>query len=399
MSWRPKRQAGAQVRFIHLDARQSGPAAVGYIALVPGADAPLLALHLPPGLQGGAREQVAWRQVQDQLGVTPKQVEMRPYIGEGTAHWTRVVLASSDLMTGWRAKLTPGCRAMLPDYLGLPAASDLWVLAAQGDRIRVRLGLADGFSGEADLAHKMLAQRLATVDVPKPKAVVLLEGELPGLQALLAEHEIALVQERSGLTPLGIAAPVLLGHGELSADLRIDAYAARAGLRRQGLPWVAALLAAGLMVGIWAVGESLEIRQMQRHHAALQQNVESLVRDHFVPSGPLLDVRLQVSRALAARQGEVAAGAGRLSPLLLIHQVADVMVDAGLQPEAVEYRQDDGLVLDLRLGDFAALDHLVTAFERGGIAAEPRGARVDEAAVGGIRTKLHLQVHQSEREQ
>lgn len=397
MRGRSKHQMREPVGFIHLDAPRRGACAAGYIALAPGADAPLLTLHLPPGLQGNAREQVAWRQVQDQLGVTAKQVEMRPYKGKNSVHWSQVVLADSDLIAGWRATLMPGCRALLPDYLGLAAAADLWVLARHGDWVRARLGPDDGFSSEVDLAHSMLAQRLADADVPNPKAVLLLEeGELPGLEALLAEHEITLVRQPSALQPLGIAAPVVLGHGELSADLRIDAHAARAGVRRQLLPWAAALLAAGLMVGIWAVGESQEIRRLQRHQAMLQQSIESLVRDHFVPSGPLLDVRLQVSRALAARQREAAAGAGRQLPLVLIRQMAGVMVGFGAQPEEVQYRPGEALILDLRLVDFAALDQLVLAFEQSGIAAEPRGARVDEAAASGIRAELHLRVQPSE---
>jgi len=189
---------------------------------------------------------------------------------------------------------------------------------------------------------------------------------------------------------------VVLGHGELAADLRIDARAARHQLRRQLLPWGTAVLAAGLMVGIWAVGEGLKLRELHRERAALQGNVEILVRDHFVPSGPLLDVRLQVSRALAARQAEITAGSGRVSPLLLIGQVADVMVGFGVQPEVLNYSQDAGLVLELRLEDFAALDQLVTALERAGLVAERRAARVVEDDSGGVRAELHVQVKQAE---
>lgn len=397
MSRAARRRAAAEPNFIYLDAPRRGKPVAGHIALVPGGEAPLLALQLPPGLQGAAREQVAWRQLQDQLGVTREQVEMRPYCGADKASsWTRVLVAGTDLMRRWRAALDPGCRALLPDYLALPASVDLWVLAVQGDRLRGRLGLLDGFSSELDLARLMLTQMLGDAELARPKAVLLLEGELPGLEELLAEHEIALVFKASALKPLGIAPPVVLGHGELAADLRIDARAARRQLRRQLLPWAAALLAAGLMVGIWAMGEGLKIRQLHRERAALQGNIETLVRDHFVPSGPLLDVRLQVSRALAARQVEVTAGSGRVSVLLLIGQVADVMVGSGVQPEVLNYSQDAGLVLELRLVDFAALDQLVTSLERAGLAAERRAARVVEDGVGGVRAELHVQAKQAE---
>ncbi|PCJ04063.1 MAG: hypothetical protein COB16_19610, partial [Rhodobacteraceae bacterium] len=194
MSRAARRRAAAEPNFIYLDAPRRGKPVAGHIALVPGGEAPLLALQLPPGLQGAAREQVAWRQLQDQLGVTREQVEMRPYCGADKASsWTRVLVAGTDLMRRWRAALDPGCRALLPDYLALPASVDLWVLAVQGDRLRGRLGLLDGFSSELELARLMLTQMLGDAELARPKAVLLLEGELPGLEELLAEHEIALV--------------------------------------------------------------------------------------------------------------------------------------------------------------------------------------------------------------
>lgn len=394
-------RSAPEARFVHLDAPGRGPQASGYIALVPGGDAPLLALHLPAGLQGAAREQVAWRQLLDQLSVTPEQVEMRPYIrGISSPSWTRVVVANADLMAGWRALLQPGCRALLPDYLALPAAADLWVLQVQGDQLRARLGRRDGFSAELGLAELMLGQLLADADMVKPKAVLLRQGDLPqGLQQRLAEQGIPVVADIRGLKPLGIAPAVVLGHGELSVDLRRDARAARRQLRRQLRPWGAAGLAAGLMMAVWASGEVLAIRQLQRDQALLVDHTETLVRQHFVPAGPLPDLRLQVSRALAARQAQVAAGAGRLSPLLLIGQVAEVMVAQQIQPEALSYEQGEGLVLALRLVDFAALDQLVAVLDQSGIAAEPRLARVIESGTeaGGIRADLHLQLKQAGR--
>lgn len=391
------RRAAEDLRFIHLDAPRSTPPAAGYIALVPGGEAPLLTLQLPPGLQGNAREQVAWRQLHDQVGLTQTSVEMRPFSGAGAATgWSRALVVGTDHVRGWRERLDPGCRALLPDYLALPAAVDLWVLAQRGDRVLARLGLEDGFSAEMDLAHLMLEKMLAEGDRARPRALLLIEGALPGLDEMLGDTEIALVREVAALKSLDIAPPVVLGHGELAADLRIDARAARAGLRRQLWPWGAALLAGGLLMGLWAAGEMLTLGQMHRERAALHRNTETLVRDHFVPAGPLLDVRLQVSRSLAARQAEVAAGAGRVSPLLLMGQVADVLVAAGVEPDLLLYGQIEGLVVELRVVDFAALDDLISALERAGIAAEPRDARVVEDGSGGVRAALHLQVKQAE---
>ncbi len=94
----------------------------GHVALVPGALVPLLTLDLPDRLRGQVREQVARRQVRDQLG-TQSTVEMRPFQLPGTAaDWTRALVADADHLAGWRGAAGAGCRAVLPDYLALPAA-------------------------------------------------------------------------------------------------------------------------------------------------------------------------------------------------------------------------------------------------------------------------------------
>ena len=390
------RKATGKVSFHYLEAPGRGKPTAGHIALVPGGDVPLLALQLPPGLQGAAREQVAWRQLQDQLGLTPDRAEMHPFVGsQKGASWTRALVADAAPMQRWRDRLDPGCRALLPDYLALPAAKDIWVLALRRGTVQARLGLQDGFSAEPDLAHVMLAQILADAEAPKPKAVLLLEGDLPELAALLEENDIDLLRKPEALASLGLPAPVVLGHGELAADLRIDARAMRRQLRRQLLPWAAALLAAALMLGLWATSEGLKIAQMQRERAAYQSNIDGLMREHFVPTGPLLDVRLQVSRALAARQATLAADTGQLSLLPLIGQVVDVIAPSQAVPEQVIYSQTEGLLLTLKLTDFAALDQVSAALEQAGIAVDRRSARVVEEAAGGVRTELQLQPKQT----
>mgnify|MGYP007055213692 CR=1 FL=1 len=77
MSRAARRRAATEPNFISLDAPRRGKPVAGHIALVPGGDAPLLALQLPPGLQGAAREQVAGAQLQAQGCVPRAQGEIR----------------------------------------------------------------------------------------------------------------------------------------------------------------------------------------------------------------------------------------------------------------------------------------------------------------------------------
>ena len=142
---------------------------------------------------------------------------------------------------------------------------------------------------------------------------------------------------------------------------------------------------------------------MNQQTAALRREIETVVRDHFVPTGPLLDIRAQVSRVRAVRQAEVATAAGRVSPLLLLGQVADVLTASEAVTHLASYQRDSGLELELRLADFAAVDRLISALEAAGIAAEVREARVSDTARedGGadenVRLRLGLQVMAAEK--
>jgi len=384
--------------FLHLAPNGRFPASKGTdrVLLVPGAEVPLLPVQLPAGVQGRAREQVAWRQLKDQVGVTPEGSEMRPFGGHKDGEWTRVLVVDALQMQGWRQQAGGDCRALLPDYLALPAAADLWVLETSESGLRVRLGLTDGFTAEPELAQRMLtgllAQKQALPQAVLPRAVLLLPGDdLPWLVDMLRGADIPLLRQITAVEALGLSRPTVLAHGEMAADLRIDARAARARLRRQILPWRWPLLAAMLLAALWGSGQELEIRRMNQQTADLRREIEIVVRDHFVPSGPLLDVRAQVSRVLAARQTEVAAATGRVSPLLLLGQVADVLADSDVDPQQASYQHDSGLELELRMADFTAVDQLVGALEAAGIMVEVREARVsDQAGESGVRLRLGL---------
>ena len=56
------------------------PPSGAHVAVVPGAQAPLLALELPDGLRGIARERVAQRQLVEQLSSRAEAFEMLPLL-------------------------------------------------------------------------------------------------------------------------------------------------------------------------------------------------------------------------------------------------------------------------------------------------------------------------------
>ena len=380
-----------------------------FVALVPGGEAPLVQLSLPAGLKGDAREKVALRQAQDRLGARPGSLIIRPArLGSKPDEWRAAIVADAALVAGWRRQVAGGrCRAILPDYLGLPAAPDLWTVelaetAGQGvaPMVRVRLGTDDGFSAEPPLAAMMLSRARAEVQArsrPAPLAVLRLGPQDAALDAALDGLVVAR-SERA--LPEKLARPRLLGHGEMALDLATDPAlaAARLGARLRGLRLPAAMLLLGL-IG-WLGGEWAETARLNAHADAIEAANLEVVRRDFVPSGPILDIEAQVSREIARRREGLAPLANGDAPLTRLRRAAEVIAEAadadpngGPMLNAVSWRADADVQIAITLGDFAALDSLMDDLRAAGLsarvgqsAAEPGGGVGAEITIDGGAT-------------
>lgn len=384
-----------------------------HVALVPGAEVPLLALDLPPGLRGQTREDVARRQLQDLLGLSGEPgretgretggIEIRPFPASSPPGlWIRALVAGTDRVARWRDRAAPAATALIPDYLALPAAEGVWTLAGgvgaggAGGTVLARLGPGDGFAAEPELARMLLLRALGTVPdgAPDRPRALLLEPGAPDWAAALFEAEgIAVLTAPAEAEALGLAPPRRFAHGETAVDLRADPRAERARLARRVLPWRWPLLAGLLAAGIWSAAQIVAVRALDEAARAERQAATALVRAEFVPSGPLLDLPVQVGRALDGMRGEAEAWRARVSPLTLLSRAAPVIAGAGEAPEAelgeVRYGPSEGLVLGLRLADFSALDRLVQALGAAGLVVELRESRVAEGGAG-VEAELGL---------
>ncbi|MCE8009872.1 type II secretion system protein GspL [Aestuariivita sp.] len=360
------------------------------VRLVPGAQVPLLTLELPDGLRGQAREQVALRQLRDQVGLAGDRIEIRPYAtpGEGEA-WQRVMVVDKGSITGWRAEAGPGCVAVLPDYLALPAAPDLWVLAQQQGTIRVRMGVGDGFSAEPDLVPALLAAKLEEDAAAAPRAVLCPDPLPPGIAAFFEARGLPLVTGTQALAGLDVAPPRVLAHGELAADLRSDPRAARARLRQQVLLWRWPLVLGLVAAGLWAATQIIETGRLEAASEAQRAEATRLARTGFIPTGPILDLRQQVSRALADQRAVAAQWQGRVAPLALIRQAADVIAAEGAVPEVLSYDRALGLSVTVRVADFAAVDRLEGALRVDGLAVRVTQSQASGGSAG-VRAELRI---------
>lgn len=349
-----------------------------FVALAPGAEAPLIPLDLPPGLKGAAREQVAQRQAIDRLGREAAELEMRPARLAGrSADWAALLVAERAAAERWRAEVAPGrsrCRAILPDYLALPAAPRLWTVATGGEAVRVRLGPDDGFSAEPPLAA--LALQRAVAGSAAPAAVLRLGPPDAAVDAALAALSgVPVVAAAEGL-PAGMPAPAIFGHGELALDLGEDRRAQAQALRQRisGLRLPLGLAAVALLA--WAAGTELETRRDLAEAAAVRAFVAEAVRRDFVPSGPLLDIPAQVTRELERRR-QAATGNDEAapSPLALLHKASAVMAEGDADIVSVMLRSDGLLSLDVIAGDFAELDYMADMLRDAGL-----GVRIERSS-------------------
>lgn len=352
-----------------------------HVALVPGEDAPLVLLDLPPGLTGIAREQVAQRQLSDLLGAQAGTLQMRPFALQGQEdRWTRVIVAEAGQIAAWRDQAGPRCQAVLPDYLALPAAEGFWTVAHEDGRVRVRFGLTDGTTtNETGLC--LQAARLIGTDTA-PDSVLRFGPPLPVFEAHMAAAGIPVTTDAK---PAALRA---FGHGELGLDLRADPQAARTRLRRQIGAWRWPVLTGALAAGLWAAAQLTVIRATEAETAEITSRTLAQVRETLVPDGPILDLRVQVTRALDASRAALRADTDEVSPLDLFARAAPIIFAAGAAPQTVSWQPDEGLRLVLTLPDFAAVDALVDALGAEGLRVSVRDARLAEASEGGVRADL-----------
>ncbi|WP_294606254.1 type II secretion system protein GspL [uncultured Roseovarius sp.] len=393
-----KKSAGATPFKIH-DLTSNGDfPGEPFVALVPGTAAPLVRLALPQALKGQARERVAMRQLRDAYGGSDDGLDLRPArLGRAGDGWQQVLVTDADERRGWARAVAPAgalCQAVLPDYLALPAAPNLWVIEARGAQVRARLGPEDGFSGEADLALALLKEAALT---EPPRAVLRLGDGAPAIDAFLATKDWALCHNVQELADHDIAPPQTFGQGEPGLDLARDPGAERAEMRRtlNRLRLPVGLAVLGLLA--WSVATVIETRDLRDQSLAYRKNAERILRDVMIPTGPILDIRAQVSQRIDRARTARSEGDAEARPLDMLRRAGAVLADHDGTITRVSYQPGAGLVIDLQLEDFAALDALVAALRTAGV--EPRVAQSVTREGAGIEAVLAMAVTQNRRRQ
>lgn len=364
-----------------------------FVASVPGAAAPLVPLNLPPTLKGQTRDRVARRQLRDAYGGTEAGLDIRPArLGATSDQWTRLLLTDAGDRRDWLRALgtfAPLCRAVLPDYLCLPAAPDLWVIETTATGVIARLGPEDGFSAEPDLALALLQE---AARMGGPRAILRQGHAQPDIDAFLSAQNLTICTDPTELAAHGVVAPTRFAHNEFALDLARDPDAERAEMRRTlsllRLPLVLAMLG---LTG-WIAAAVIETPTLDAQGLAYRQNAERLLRQVMIPTGPILDIRSQVAQTMDRARTASSDVETEARPLDVLRRAGSVLGNHETTITRVSYQPGAGLVVDLQISDFAALDALVTELRAAG--TEARVAQSITRETTGVEAVLAMAVTQ-----
>ena len=364
-----------------------------FVASVPGMAAPLVPLDLPTALKGQARDRVARRQLRDAYGGTETGLDIRPArLWAAPDQGTRLLLTDAGDRRDWLHALgafAPLCRAVLPDYLCLPAAPDLWVIQTTATAVIARLGPEDGFAAEPDLALALLQE---AARAGGPRAILRQGPEQPAIDALLAGLNLPICADPGDLAAHGVVAPTRFAHNELALDLARDPGAERAEMRRTlsrlRLPLALAVLG---LVG-WVAATMIETRALDAQGLAYRQNAERILRQVMTPTGPILDIRSQVAQVMDRARNANSDVESEARPLDVLRRAGAVMANHETTITRVSYQPGAGLVIDLQISDFAALDALVSDLRNAG--TEARVAQSVTRENTGVEAVLAMAVTQ-----
>ena len=333
-----------------------GPVGRGDVVLVPGTDVPVMRFSLPDKVRGYTRKQIAQRQLRDQMGIAAKSVDVRPLtLGGSGSDWTNALVADRALVARWSDQAGRRAAAVIPDYLSLPYAPGVWTIAAGADHIVSRLDLADGFAAETELA---LLQLLQQFQDRAPKAIYLTGTPSDAVVSAIRAFEVPVFGEAADAQKHGLAQPSAFAHNEISADLRSDPEAERQALQKTLSAWVLPVVLGLVAIAVWTATIMLETRALREQFDTTRRSTEELLRHSFVPAGPILDVRAQVTRAMDSRRAQLAAQSDVRLPLDVMNRASLPLYQSGADLHEISYSADTGLIADVGMRRFADLDQL-----------------------------------------
>jgi general secretion pathway protein L len=341
-----------------------------FVLAVPGAAAPVCDFQLPKGVTGPARIRIARQQLVDRAGQSMRGLDIRPLAlgAQGPARWDRAIIVDPQTLGAWCSGLAndPRCRAVLPDFLTLPAAPETLVLDAVGPDVSARIGLDDGFTAPAAAAAALLSRALAAGGI---RAACVSNSVPAECRAVLAGSGVPVERLEDADAHLG---PTRFVAGELQMDLRRTSRDTKADKGVVGMMGTAATLALMSFL-LWSAGLYAETRRTEDRAAALRAQTEAILRRALLPSGPIVDLRAQVERRFADI-GESDGQKTDVNRLALLNRATVALFGKGIQVTEMDL-SDEGLVIAFIATDFATSEQIEADLVTAGLPVVSQAAR------------------------
>jgi type II secretion system protein L len=355
---------------------QARPERGAAVIAVPGEHVSALSCQIPPNLRGKNAQNVALQAVQDAVASPLSETGLIVLPGTGPA---RTVLACAQAkLAEWaalRARHNQRAARVLPDYLCLPwQEGTLSLSAPDAGRLIVRTGALSGFSGAPGLVIQMLGllrrqgHDVTALTLAQPEA-----RALPELSAELSAWGVpAHTATQAANPPQGSLLP---GAGQaLGLSPRMQAWGVTAGA---GL--IAALL--------WAANTQSELTALNRQTVQLRQANLDFARQELGLSGPVVDLRLQVERALTALKTAAQDSSAQMGLPEFLRLAGPVLAAQGVTVTQLRYGAQV-LSLSVETPDFAQLERLRIALQSAGVSAQI--LRSVGSGAGGVQAELRL---------
>ena len=343
------------------DPPHAWPRGQSVVMLVPGEHAIVLEFEMPARVRRGAADRIAFHAVQDLVGDDMADIHFvrLPRDRGAAASKGRAIVVNRACMEAWRSRAREGdvrLAGILPDYLALPWTPGCWTMGVEPGRLRLRLDRLDGFAAEPALGMAILESRLDDAPSP-PDRIRLLSGNgaaadtLADVLARLGEAKIPV--EREALPATGAS----FEHGEIDANLVTGAFSEHPELAQEINRWrVPAGVAAAALLA-WVLDSGLALRQQRTEIEAVDRRIEEIVRADLVPTGPIVDVRIQSARSLEALRTRTGPSRDAGEFLALLASGGEALAAGTRQISRVSYREGV-LIAEVTLADFRALESL-----------------------------------------
>lgn len=356
------------------------------LVLVPGTDVLLAEPELPP-LKGGARiAQIVPFALEEQLA---GDIDAQHFAVGRRSHGsgTPVAVVAHARLQQWLADLTAAginVNALYAETDCVPSTDGLVVVVDQG-RVYARRGQQTPVLLDIEPLSEAL-QLAVTTDVPLPVTIYIPEAEYDAEQTLLETLRERVDSLQIKLLPEGVL-PLLAvqaaSHG--AVNLLQGPYGAKTSMAAALAPWRYAAALAGIFFAIFLVTKSVQVWQLRRQEAQLDQAITALVSQALPGSSNVkpAEARRQFEARLLAAQS-----AGQGSKLLLgLSTVSEALKKTPeTRVDSVSFHTD---TLDLRVlaPSIDALDQIRQVAQARGVSANIQAANPRDNKIEG-----HLQL-------